>query len=70
MATGLNGHSHVSLPLPPEQRSEMLARVETALAEMTSALTASGFSEYEASSINLATRFAITGMVKERARKS
>jgi hypothetical protein len=67
---GLNGHSHISLPLPPEQRTEMLARVETALAEMTNALTASGFTPYEASSINLATRFAITGMVKERARKS
>jgi hypothetical protein len=70
MPAGLNGHSHISLPLPPEQRAAMLARVETALAEMTKALTFSGFSEYEASSINLATRFAITGMVKERARKS
>jgi hypothetical protein len=67
---GLNGHSHVSLPLPPDQRSGMLERIETALAEMTKALTKSGFSEYEASSINLATRFAITGLVKERARKS
>lgn len=47
----------------------MLARIEGALQVMTTALMASGFSEYEAAEINLNTRFAITGTIKERGRR-
>lgn len=44
----------------------MLAGIESALKQMAEALVISGFSEYEAGSVNLATRTAITGIVKER----
>lgn len=47
----------------------MLERVESALQAMTTALLQSGFTEYEVSEINLSTRFAITGLVKGRARR-
>lgn len=67
---GLNGHQHVSLPLPDATRAKLLARIEAALARMATALIASGFSEFEVSTVNLATRFAITSVVKERGRGS
>lgn len=47
----------------------MLARIEAALEAMSVALRESGFSIYEAGEINLATRFAITGKIKERGRR-
>lgn len=48
----------------------MLARIEGALQGMRDALIASGFTEYEVSEVNLSTRFAITGLIKERSRRN
>jgi len=67
---GLNGHQVVPLPPSPEQHAVRLERIEWALAQMARALTNSGFTDYEISSVNLATRFAIASVVKERGRRS
>lgn len=69
MDTVLNGHSHVASDLLKTDRDRLLARVERALTQMAKALNGSGFTDYEVGQINLATRFAITGVVRERQRK-
>lgn len=47
----------------------MLARIEGALQAMAEALRDSGFTIYEAGEVNLQTRFAITGLIKDRGRR-
>lgn len=68
MDTVVNGYPHSATLFPEADRDRLFARVESALAQMAGALMDSGFTEYEAGQINLATRFAITGVVKERQR--
>lgn len=69
-APGLNGHGYQGTHVVPDAaKAAMLERVESALQAMTTALLQSGFTEYEVSEINLSTRFAITGLVKGRARR-
>jgi hypothetical protein len=69
---GLNGHGYEGRMGVPDDRARaaMLTRIEAVLGLMTVALMESGFSEYEASEVNLNTRFAITGVIKERGRRS
>lgn len=57
------------MSLSNQEKDELIERVEKALSIMATALKASGFSDYEAGSINLQTRFAITSLFKERARR-
>ena len=64
MAEGLNGYHSAAAT-----RATLLARIESAFEHMTEALLASGFTLYEISEINLNTRFAISELVKERARR-
>lgn len=66
----VNGYPHVAAASQKADRDRLFARVESALAQMAGALMESGFTEYEAGQINLATRFAITGLVKDRSRRN
>lgn len=69
-AKGLNGHGYEGpIGVPDLARVEMLGRIEDALQAMTTALIVSGFTEYEVSEVNLNTRYAIAGMIKERGRR-
>lgn len=72
MAQAINGLAYDITPrgsADGEAHATLLERIESALLLMTTALTQSGFSEHEADSINLATRHAIAGLVKERGRR-
>lgn len=64
MAPGLNGFQPARAT--DVAKEAMLARIELAIREMTSALLLSGFSLYEAGEVNLQTRAAITGVIKGR----
>ena len=63
----VNGHP-CGVPLPEKAREDLRSSVEFALNTMVRALTIAGFTDYEIGSVNMATRFAITEVVKDRAR--
>lgn len=69
-AQGLNGLGVLAAAAEDPAKTAMLRRIEGALTAMTTALVSSGFSEYEASEINLNTRFAITDTIRKRTRRS
>ena len=54
--------------MPENERALLYERVETALESMANALTTCGWNDHDVGVVNLATRFAITGVIKERAR--
>lgn len=70
----MNGTRHTPAPPaaapPPMATAVMLERIEQALADMTHALTLSGFSLDEAGQVTLSTRFSIASLVRDRARRS
>lgn len=69
-APGLNGHGYQGAHVVPDAaKAAMLARIEGALQAMAEALRDSGFTIYEAGEVNLQTRFAITGLIKDRGRR-
>jgi hypothetical protein len=63
---GLNGHTVAQAVTRPHDRDVVRDRLDGALAVMSHALILSGFTEYEAGIVGLATRSAITGIIKER----
>lgn len=61
----LNGHAPAPATRPLHNTPEVTVAIEAALAQMMLALAALGFSEYEAGTVNMTTRAAITGVAKE-----
>jgi hypothetical protein len=70
MASVCNGKSEPGPPITQDQTSAMRSHIEDALTLMTVTLTTLGFSEHEALSVSMATRTAITDIIKERRRGS